>query len=65
MPLQIGEMESEVTVTDGEMPFNERQLERLVEMVCKRLEQKKREQEQVRESTTLTRSAAPPARVGN
>lgn len=57
-------MESEVTVMDGEMPFNERQLERLVEMVCKRLEKKKREQEQVNESTTLTRSAAPPARVG-
>jgi len=62
--VQVGEMESEVTVMDGEMPFNERQLERLVEMVCKRLEKKKREQEQVNESTTLTRSAAPPARVG-
>jgi hypothetical protein len=62
--VQVGEMESEVTVMDGEMPFNERQLDRLVEMVCKRLEKKKREQEQVNESTTLTRSAAPPARVG-
>ena len=65
MSVQIGEMDSDVTVTDGEMPFNERQMERLVEMVCKRLEQKKREQEQVRESTTLTQSAAPPARVNN
>ena len=64
MSVQVGEMESEVTVMDGEMPFNERQLDRLVEMVCKRLEKKKREQEQVNESTTLTRSAAPPARVG-
>lgn len=63
MSVQIGEMDSDVTVSDGEMPFNERQMERLVEMVCKRLEQKKRQQEQVRESTTLTRSAAPPARV--
>ena len=63
MPVQIGEMDSDVTVTDGDMPFNERQMERLVEMVCKRLEQKKRQQEQVRESTTLTRSNAPPARV--
>ena len=65
MPVQIGEMESDVTVMDGEMPFNERQMERLVEMVCKRLEQKKREREQVNDSTALTRSAAPPARVGN
>lgn len=57
-------MESDVTVMDGELPFNERQLDRLVELVCKRLEKKKREQEQVDESTTLTRSAAPPARIG-
>ena len=64
MSVQVGEMESEVTVMDGEMPFNERQLDRLVEMVCKRLEKKKREQERVDESTTLTRSAAPPTRVG-
>jgi hypothetical protein len=58
-------MDSDVTVTDGELPFNERQMDRLVEMVCKRLEQKKREQERVNQSTTLTQSAAPPARVGN
>jgi hypothetical protein len=64
MPVHIGEVESDVTVMDGDMPFSERQMERLVEMVCKRLDQKKREREQVNESTTLTRSAAPPARVG-
>jgi choline kinase len=64
VPLQIGELESDVTVMDGDMPFSEQQMERLVEMVCKRLEQKKRAQEQVDESTTLKRSAARPARVG-
>lgn len=63
MPVQIGEMDSEVTVTDSDMPFSERQMERLVEMVCRRLEQKKRERET--DSTTLNRSAAPPARVGS
>jgi hypothetical protein len=65
MGVQIGELESDVTVMDGDMPFSERQLERLVEMVCKRLEQKKREQEQVNDSTTLTPGVARPARVGN
>lgn len=64
MPVQIGELESDMTVMDGDMPFSERQLERLVEMVCKRLEQKKREREQVNDSTTLTPSARP-ARVGD
>jgi hypothetical protein len=62
--VQIGELESDVTVMDGEMPFSERQLDRLVEMVCKRLEQKKREREQVNDSTSLTPSVARPARVG-
>ena len=64
MGVQIGELESDVTVMDGEMPFSERQLDRLVEMVCKRLEQKKREREQVNDSTSLTPSVARPARVG-
>ena len=63
MPVQIDRLESDVTVMDGDMPFSERQMERLVEMVCKRLEQKKREQERAEESTTLTPSARP-ARVG-
>jgi hypothetical protein len=57
-------MDSNVTVVDGELPFNERQMERLVEMVCKRLEQKKREGERAEESKTITPSAARPARVG-
>jgi len=40
MPVHVGEVESDLTVVDGEMPFNERQLEKLVEMVCKHLEKK-------------------------
>ncbi len=64
MPVHVGEVESDLTVVDGEMPFNERQLEKLVEMVCKHLEKKKREEQQIKSSTTLTRGATPPARVG-
>ena len=64
MPVHVGEVESDLTVVDGEMPFNERQLEKLVEMVCKHLEKKKREEQQAKASTTLTRGATPPARVG-
>lgn len=64
MPVHVGEVESDVTVMDGDMPFSDRQMERLVEMVCKRLEQKKREREQVNESTTLAPNARR-ARVGD
>jgi len=64
MPVHVGEIESDVTVVDGDMPFSEGQLEKLVEMVCKRLEKKKREEQQIRASTTLTRGATPSARVG-
>ena len=63
MPVHVGNMESDVTVMDSDMPFGEQQMERLVEMVCKRLEQKKRERERVEESTTLKPSAQP-ERVG-
>ncbi len=63
MPVHVGEIESDVTVIDGEMPFSEGQLEKLVEMVCKRLEKKKREEHQARASTRLTRGATPTARI--
>lgn len=63
MSVHVGEIESDVTVIDGEMPFSEGQLDKLVEMVCKRLEKKKREEQQARAATTLTRGATPTARV--
>lgn len=64
MSVQVGEMHSEVTVLDGELPLNERQLEKLVQIICQRLQAEKRESERVRESTTISRSATRGARVG-
>ena len=63
MPVQIGDMDSEVTVIDGELPLNERQVEKLVQMVIKHLQKEQHEAQSVREATTLRRGAAPPARV--
>ena len=64
MSVHIEDMHSDVTVMDGDLPLNERQIEKLVQMVCKRLEKQKQEAEQGREATTLRRGATPPARVG-
>lgn len=64
MPVQIGDMDSEVTVMDGDLPLNERQIEKLVQMVCKHLEKKTQDEQRGREATELRRGATPPARVG-
>ncbi len=64
MPVEVGEMHSEVTVVDGELPLTERQLEKLVALVCKHLEKEQREAQRGKEATTLRRGAVPPARVG-
>lgn len=38
MPVHIGEIESDVTVLEDELPLNEKQLERIVDRVLRRLE---------------------------
>jgi hypothetical protein len=63
VPIHIEEMTSEVTVVDGELPLSEAQVERLVLVVLKRLEGKRREAEKRRAATELRSGAAPPARV--
>lgn len=42
MPIHIEEMRSEVTVFDGELPFSEAQINKLVTLVAKRLADKER-----------------------
>jgi hypothetical protein len=64
MPVHIEEMSTEVTALDGELPLTERQIERLVQIILKRLEAKQREARQTQEAVSLKRGAAPRARVG-
>lgn len=64
MPVHVAKMDSEVTVIDGELPLTEAQVEKLVQIVLKKLEGAQRESRKSSEATTLRRSAAPPARVG-
>ena len=65
MPVHVARMDSELTVIDGELPLTEAQVEKLVQIVLKKLEGAQRESQKSGEATTLRRSAAPQARVGD
>jgi hypothetical protein len=59
MPVHIGDVTSEVSVHDGEIPLSPAQVEKLVALVAKRLEGRSRESKQSREATRLRRQARP------
>jgi hypothetical protein len=65
MPVHIGEMSSEVTVLEGDLPLNEEQLNKLVQLVLKKLSEKEREQRYIREDTQLRHQAAPALRIAD
>lgn len=64
MPIHVEEMTNEVTVVDGEMPLSEAQLEKLVNLVLRRLEGKQRAEQKRQEATKLRSGSAPSVRVG-
>ena len=64
MPVHVGNIDSEVTVMDGELPLTEQQVEKLVQIVLKHLEAARRESQKGKDATTLKRCALPRARVG-
>jgi hypothetical protein len=59
MAVHIDEMTSEVGVSTGDLPLTPRQLEALVNVVLRRLDQRRREQQRVAEATTVRTQAAP------
>jgi hypothetical protein len=59
MPVHVGEFTSEVAVTEGELPLTEAQLEKLVSIVLARLQRHKRNEQAIREATTLRPQSAP------
>jgi hypothetical protein len=59
MPVHVGQLTSDVSLHDGDLPLSEAQMERLVRLVLERLEQKQREQQLAREATTIRRQATP------
>lgn len=59
MPVHIGEISSEISVSHGDLPLSEAQIDTLVKVVLKRLEEEKRTAEQSREATRLRPEATP------
>jgi hypothetical protein len=64
VPVEVGQFTTEVTVTDGEMPLTPSQIEALVRLVLRRVEERQREQQLAREATTVRRQATPRPRLG-
>ena len=59
MPVHIDNLETDVTVATGDLPLSEAQIERLVRIVLKRLQDRQREQQRSREATRLRSQATP------
>jgi hypothetical protein len=59
MPIHIEEMTSEVVVMDADLPLTPAQLDKLVRLVLRRLEEKERATRQTREATQPRRELAP------
>jgi hypothetical protein len=59
MPIHIENLETDITVAAGDLPLSEAQIEMLVQIVLKRLQEQQREQRLNREATMLRSRAAP------
>jgi hypothetical protein len=59
MPVHVQEMTSEVEVLDGEMPLSDAQLKKVVDMVLRCLEDRRRTDKWTRDATELRRSVLP------
>jgi hypothetical protein len=65
MPFHIEEVNSEVTLIDGDLPLTEAQVEKLVRLVIRRLEWKSREAKLSQEATTINGRVAPAMRIAD
>jgi hypothetical protein len=59
MPINIEQISNQVNVVDSDLPFDERQLERIVDLVVQRLQERQRSARWNREATSLRKSAVP------
>lgn len=64
MPIDVGKFTTDVTVADGDLPLSPAQVEKLVQVVLRRLQEKLRADEQSRAATAIRARAAPPYRAG-
>jgi hypothetical protein len=64
MPVHVEEMTSEVTVVAGELPLTEAQVEKLVQIVFRRLAEKHLDADRVKAATKLRRQSTSPFDTG-
>jgi hypothetical protein len=64
MPIEVGRFTTEVTVADGDLPLTPAQVEKLIQMVIRRVEDRQKEHSRVRDLTAIRSQAAPPTRAG-
>jgi hypothetical protein len=65
MPVHINELTSEVAINSGELPLSHAQLEKLVNLVIRRMGEKQRQAQLTKEATKLGQSVAPPLNIGS
>ena len=63
MPVNVEQMTADVSIVEGELPFSEAQLERLVALVAHRLEQRARDKASSREATRFRSGVIPSSGV--
>lgn len=59
MPVHVEEIVSDVTVTGGDLPLTEAQLERIAEFVIARIDRRERERAAARAATRLRSTSEP------
>ena len=59
MPVHIDDMQTEVTVFDGDLPLSPPQIEKLVKIVLQRLEEKQRNARNNSQATEIRNSIVP------
>ncbi len=63
MPVRVEQMTSEVAATAGDLPLTEAQIEKLVQIILRRLAEQERNDRYGRESAALRRRVAPGAPI--
>jgi hypothetical protein len=65
MPVHINELTSEVAIGAGELPLSPQQLEKLINLVLRRIAEKDRQARLTKEATKLGQSVIPPSGIGS
>jgi hypothetical protein len=64
MAMHINALTSEVAITSGDLPLSAAQVEKLVNLVLRRMGEKHRQAQLTKEATKLDQSVAPPLNIG-